>query len=126
MAKQIPGQMSLFDIKTAENNKKPQKTALNVKKCGSCIHMKRSTYGLMEYHGWACFGLPDCLSRSSDPQQAACEYYEPKGDCSTCHYRVWLHRDGKAYQACTYAGGGMCHYEKREEADNASNDNTDR
>lgn len=84
------------------------------KKCGSCIHMRRSVYGLMEYHGWACFGFG--ISRSQDPQQTACEMYEPKGDCSTCKHKVWLHWDGKGHQGCNYAGGGFCKYERRDDA----------
>lgn len=84
-----------------------------VKKCGSCAHMRRSVYGLLEYHGWACFGMPDSISRSSDPEQAACDQYLPKGDCKTCKYRCWLHWDGKAHQGCDYLGDGFCKYERR-------------
>ena len=110
--KQIEGQMSLFDILEPENAEKTQKEPL---KCGSCIHMRRSVWGLMEYHGWACFGFG--ISYSQDPQQAACDKYEPKGECSSCKYRVWLHWDGKAHKGCDYAGGGFCKYERREDID---------
>lgn len=37
-----------------------------------------------------------------------------KGDCSTCEYRTWLHRDGRVIQGCCYHGGNDgCHYEPR-------------
>ena len=104
MTKQIPGQMSLFD------NIEQPKTR---KKCGSCAHLRHGVAGLMEYHVYICKGFDDCISRSSDPEQTACDHYQPKGDCKTCAYRCWLHRDGKTYQGCEHYDG--CSYKKREE-----------
>lgn len=109
MTKQIPGQMSLFD------NIEQPKTR---KKCGSCAHLRHGVTGLMEYHVYMCKGFDDCISRSSDPEQAACDRYQPKGDCKTCAYRCWLHRDGKTYQGCEHYDG--CGYKKREEDQNVN------
>lgn len=90
------------------------------KKCRSCAHLRHGVAGLMEYHVYICKGFDDCISRSSDPEQAACDHYQPKGDCKTCAYRCWLHRGGKTYQGCEYYGG--CGYKKREEDQNVNSD----
>lgn len=46
--------------------------------CRTCGHMQRSVYGLMEYHGFACFGFG--ISKSQDIEQEACVDYEPAMD----------------------------------------------
>ena len=48
------------------------------KTCRSCAHMKRSVYGLMEYHGFACFGFG--ISKSDNLNNNACHDYEPAAD----------------------------------------------
>ena len=48
------------------------------KTCRSCSHMRRSVWGLMEYHGFACFGFG--ISKSDNINNAACHDYEPAAD----------------------------------------------
>ena len=49
--------------------------------CRTCEHMSRSVYGLMEYHGFACFGFG--ISKSQDIEKKACEDYVPATDGET-------------------------------------------
>lgn len=64
MTKQIPGQMSLFNII------EPSKA------CGTCVHFFHYVSGLGEiYHGTAC-GKDRPLAVNKQPDDPACEYYE--------------------------------------------------
>ena len=54
-----------------------------------------------------------------DNIEEAVEYFnriireETKGDCPSCKYMVWLHKNGKATRGCQYHGGHGCHYEPK-------------
>lgn len=68
MTKQIPGQMSLFNII------EPSKA------CGTCDHFFRYVCGLGEiYHGTAC-GKNRPWSVDKLPEDSACEQYQKRDD----------------------------------------------
>lgn len=48
------------------------------KTCRTCEHMQQSVWGLMEYHGFACFGFG--TSKSQDINGKACVDYEEATD----------------------------------------------
>ena len=96
----MSGQMSLFDfIEDPEEQRKNSKVEQARKElrelskrleklnepepvpriCRHCDHFQRSVWGLMEYHGMACFGFG--VSRSSDANQKGCsDWAEAKDD----------------------------------------------
>lgn len=106
----IEGQMNMFDfIEDPDREKKEKAKAWSArrqfaegyregvnKKCRTCAHMQRSVCGLMEYHGFACFGF--AISKSQDIDKKACEYYTPATDgeawrTSDKAVDEWLHSD---------------------------------
>lgn len=108
----MSGQMSLFDfIEDPDREKKEKAKAWSAgrqlaegyregvnKKCRTCAHMKRSVWGLMEYHGFACFGFG--ISKSQDIEKMACEYYTPATDgeawrTSENAAKAWMEEEGE-------------------------------
>lgn len=40
-------------------------------------------------------------------------WWKECGDCNTCRFKFWKHKDGKAIQGCQCRGGSECYYEPK-------------